>query len=617
MEQLNHNLKQEAIEQCYRNILENSENEEDLLFVLERATLEFVVEMAQNVECFLIQDSIIERLKAAGEQIKVYFPQLIHSKLRKISCFCIEIIDLKEIIDLACHVNFYYVENAIIKRLEKEKDHPLLKKNFSKLAMSDSPTIRKFAAKYVEDETILDMAVNETDLKVIDVLKQRLVKGNKVVRENYARLINAKSFQMRKFLLELKPEITIVIEMALREYPTSSREYWSFEREIVSLLEKEKENPKVKENYQRLSCSPLSTVREFVAKEIDLVGILEMATKEKDGKIIDIILDKLEAEEQNDLVKNHLPKLLMAPAGIIQSFAAKRVELSLLETKIDTDDCSFVANTIAGRLLEEKESEWVKTHYDEIANSFSEVIRIVAVEIVPKTTIIKMAVKETEDEVLSKIEKRLEGESNFTRQEYKWLMLVKSANILSTVVIPKAPFDMVMDLALSGRYLDCENSKMVDDAIIVRFEKEKDNPILQENCELLVHVKSSYLLELLVKIMPMEFVILVALLDKRISSVDSIISIRFYEERENELLKKNFVKLLKIKNDVINDCLLDIVPFETLQLMEDELNPFSLEKRKRREMIQKGEKEKMIKLIQGEKDIDSLKTMIHRLETEE
>jgi hypothetical protein len=180
-------------------------------------------------------------------------------------------------------------------------------------------------------------------LKVLSIIIPILEKhiNETVVKQNFTKLSNTNSWEIRKFVMLYAP-IEIVLEKALsKDYLNEvlvMEEPRLLAQSIVSIitiicqrLQENVDTEIVKQNYLKLYKSNFCEIRKFVAKYAPIDLIVEMALIEKDFSVIYLLYHRLEKECKSEIVKQNYVKLIKVDFILIKIFVMKHAPIEIIE----------------------------------------------------------------------------------------------------------------------------------------------------------------------------------------------------------------------------------------------------------------------------------------------
>lgn len=163
---------------------------------------------------------------------------------------------------------------------------------------------RIYAVRKLSINVILEIAVVEEDGDVLVEILRRLIslKDTKDVIDTCKKLSKARDWVLREFIARRAP-IDIILDMAVIEEENDVLDI------ILEKLEAEKDSKEVIEACDKLAKANDWRIREFVAKIAPINIILEMAAVEEDDDVLERILERLEPLKDTEEVINTYIKI--------------------------------------------------------------------------------------------------------------------------------------------------------------------------------------------------------------------------------------------------------------------------------------------------------------------
>ena len=536
--------------------IEDSNKEVRAYAITRMVPLDIFVKMAMVEENEYVVMSILQKLELEKEteELKENYAKLAKASSWQIREFVAKNAPLSIVVYMAKNVSYFQVLPVILERLENASDSEEIKESYSYLFNVSWSGIREFVAKNAPLEIIIDMAIIEKELRVLNVLQERLEAqiDTDLVKENYSKLSKAEDFKIREIVAQNAP-ISVIIDMLVNENSSS------VEKIILERLEKVIDTDEVKQSFSKLAKARNSKIKKIVAQNVAIKTIIEMALVEEDSEVVKEIVERLENENETEEVKKYYKKLLEAKHGQVRAFAARNTSLENVVNMAQNDKDFDVIKEILKRLENEIDTDEVKQSFNKLAKSKDWHIRLFVAKNAPISVIIKMALIECDIDVKDVILERLEAEKEVEEVKncYKKLANAKYSRIREYIV-RVAPLEIVIKMVLIK-----ENNDIMKE-IIKRLNKEASENNFKDNYTDISMVNNLQIREFVAKNAPISVIIRMAVIEETEEVINEIIK-RLKLEVDTDEVKQNFSKLAKANDWRVRAFVMTYAPDEVVQ----------------------------------------------------
>lgn len=268
------------------------------------------------------------------------FNHLLDSKNNIIRMFSVEYASLENVLKLALVEENNYVIYKIIERLDKEE---VFIEQMDCLSKAISRKIRSYSVHFVSTEALIEMALIEENEFVLAEIVKRLNTTLILSEVQYGNLLNAISKDIREYALE-KASINEIINHAIKEEDEEfAKEYISVFKKLDNLSESD---------YSFLINAKSIEIRKYVLRNANFNDILKLAIQEEDEELCESILKRIKTETMKNFDKSIVNKLLYAKSHIIKKYAVSLVDIETLmnfvnnEENIDADILKLAMNRL-------------------------------------------------------------------------------------------------------------------------------------------------------------------------------------------------------------------------------------------------------------------------------
>lgn len=375
-------------------------------FAVLNASIEQLCDIAINTNNlkidFLLQEKLEEHKE--DEVIKNNYEKLSKSKYWMVRNFIAKEAPFETICKMAITEEKDLVISTMYFRINENLGSDVLKKYYNEFAKAISPVIRIFAIKEVSIDVICEMinqnAGEDVLFKILERLKLEKQNTN-MLKKCYEKLLNINNDRL----------ITDVIEQAPIEVLCENSRYeeihWLFMYAIINRLKNIKDTDVVKKYYANFVLSRNKDMRKFVADELPIEYVCDLAMAENEGEVVRSILKRFKANECEDILKEHYKDFIKAKSASIREFVVDKLSIELVCDMAMFEIESNVIDSILSRLNKEKYEDSLNEIYGRLLDAENYKIKSFAINTLPLEYVKKHIVNIEDEDVLLQVTKIL------------------------------------------------------------------------------------------------------------------------------------------------------------------------------------------------------------------
>lgn len=298
-------------------------------FIAKEAPLELICKMATVEENEVVITSIYNRLKEqiGSDVFKKYCNEFSKAIFPVIRIFAVNEVSIDVIYEMINENQYNEVLHAILERLKSEEQNSdMVKKCYEKLIDINNIMVNVDTIKQAPIKTLCCI---EIDFLLIRTVIERLknIKEADFLKEHYNNIVLSKNEDIRKFAADELP-IEYVCDLAMVE--TEGKVVYS----ILKRFKSNKCEDILKEHYKDFTKAKAASIREFVVDKLPIESVCDMAICEIENNVIVSILSRLKKEKYEDSLNEIYGRLLDAENDEIKAFAINTLPIEYVKKHI-------------------------------------------------------------------------------------------------------------------------------------------------------------------------------------------------------------------------------------------------------------------------------------------